>query len=148
MFTKVNHISTLFTGSLETEQGGVVYYGFDTNKGLMWLERGTHEKYAKVDPIWDEAESYLINATRANSITPNIDGLKTVTRSTAMANSYAMGAADDEQQYGEYDVSGNNDGHSALTAYATENDKAFAQVDDGELMRRANQLLQVGLEEY
>jgi hypothetical protein len=146
MFTKVNHISTLFTGSLETEQGGIVYYGFDTSKGLMWLERGTNEKYAKVDPIWDEAESFLINATRGNSITPNIDGPKTVTRS--IANAYGMGASDDDQQYSEYDIEGNNDGQDALRAYETENDKAFAKIDDNELMKRANQLLQVGLEEY
>jgi hypothetical protein len=146
MFTKVNHTSTLFTGSLETEMGGKVYYGFDTSKGLMWLERGPHEKYGKVDPIWDEAESYLINSTRTDSITPNIDGPQTVTRS--IGRTYSMGSSDEDEAYSEFDLEGNNDGKSALRAFETESDREFAKISDDKLIARANQLLQVGLEEY
>jgi len=142
MFTKVNHISTLYTGSLETDMGGHVNYGFDTSKGLLWLERNNHEKYAKVDAIWDEAENFLISSTRTSNITtPTLDITmpKTVTRSI-------VGYSTDDDNYTEFSLEEEHTGRSALKAFESDNDKIFASVDDNEMVLRANQLLQVGLE--
>ena len=142
MFTKVNHTSTLYTGTLETEMGGLVYYGFDTSKGLMWLERSPKEKYSKVDDIWNEAETFLISSTKGPQIAQMpLDGPKTITRS--IAANYNMGSA----EYTAYDEE-EHTGRAALESYETENDKVFAKVEDNDLIRHANELLQVGLEEY